>query len=138
MTRMKGGRKLNGLNTSLCKVQQKLFALLQVDVIVNSISQDFSTNSSIASGGAAAALVSAAGPNLVQELRQKNSSKTIPFGTVLVTKGHNLNCAEVFHGALLPWYSKGSGTTNQPDIVSIYLISLFGAFDESYICINAN
>uniref|UniRef100_K1RLU6 Acid ceramidase n=1 Tax=Magallana gigas TaxID=29159 RepID=K1RLU6_MAGGI len=81
-----------------------------VDVIVNSVGQDLAMTS-----GSCSAIVAAAGPNLAKELLQNNTS--LPYGKVAVTKGYNLKCAEVFHGALLPWYSKGAGNTNQPDIV---------------------
>lgn len=81
-----------------------------VDVIVNSVGQDLAMTS-----GSCSAIVAAAGPNLAKELLQNNTS--LPYGKVAVTKGYNLKCAEVFHGALLSWYSKGAGSTNQPDIV---------------------
>jgi hypothetical protein len=68
--------------------------------------------------GVASALVSAAGPNLLSELQQKSSGR-IPYGTIAVTKGHNLKCAEVFHGAILQWYSKSTTAAKQPDIVCI-------------------
>lgn len=89
------------------------FVNLKVDVIVNSVGQDLAMTS-----GSCSAIVAAAGPNLAKELLQNNTS--LPYGKVAVTKGYNLKCAEVFHGALLSWYSKGAGSTNQPDIVSFH------------------
>ncbi|XP_061184931.1 uncharacterized protein LOC133192944 [Saccostrea echinata] len=83
-----------------------------VSAVVNAIGQDLNMNSASSS-----ALVSAAGPNLVQELHQKCPKNNIAFGFIAVTKGYNLKCSEVFHGALLSWYAKATGNTTQPDII---------------------
>ncbi|XP_062602556.1 protein mono-ADP-ribosyltransferase PARP15-like [Saccostrea cucullata] len=104
---------INGINVNISvgTLQDQ-----KVDVIVNSIGKDLSIDSAVSS-----ALVSAAGPNLVQELRQTCFGK-IPFGFVAVTKGYNLSCKEVFHGALSPWTSKTTGSKQEPDTVLEYFV----------------
>ncbi|XP_062602530.1 protein mono-ADP-ribosyltransferase PARP15-like isoform X2 [Saccostrea cucullata] len=81
----------------------------KVNVIVNSVAHDLAMTS-----GTSAAIGSAAGPWLSQELAQ-NYPQGINHGDIAVSKGHNLSSNEVYHGTLLPWYSKRSGSTKLPD-----------------------
>lgn len=89
------------------------FVNLKVDVIVNSVGQDL-----VMIFGFCFVIVVVVGFNFVKELFQNNIS--FFYGKVVVIKGYNLNCVEVFYGVLLLWYFKGVGNMNQLDIVSFY------------------
>lgn len=86
---------------------------LKVDVIVNSVGQDL-----VMIFGFCFVIVVVVGFNFVKELFQNNIS--FFYGKVVVIKGYNLKCVEVFYGVLLLWYFKGVGNMNQLDIVSFY------------------
>lgn len=68
--------------------------------------------------GSAAAIAAAAGPGLAAELTQANP-QGINHGDVIVSSAHDLtNIKKIYHGPLLPWYSKRSG--KPPEDVSIF------------------
>lgn len=86
-----------------------------MDVLVNSVP----TNLGLTSRGAAA-IAAAAGPNLATELTTNNPNG-VKHGDIVVTGGHDLsNVKEIYHGALLPWYSKRAGGTKPPEDASIF------------------
>ncbi|XP_061184934.1 uncharacterized protein LOC133192948 [Saccostrea echinata] len=81
----------------------------KVDVLVNSVTPDLGMTA-----GTAAALATAAGVGMTNELTQ-NYPKGIQHGDIAVTTGHEMTSVkEIYHGALLPWYSKRSGSTKPP------------------------
>lgn len=91
-----------------------------MDVLVNSVP----TNLGLTSRGAAA-IAAAAGPNLATELTTYNPNG-VKHGDIVVTAGHDLaNVKEIYHGALLPWYSKRSGGTKPPEDASIFKECLY-------------
>lgn len=69
--------------------------------------------------GSAGAIAAAAGPGLGSELTTSNPNG-LKYGELVVTAGHDIaNVKEIYHGALLPWYSKRAGGTKPPDDASI-------------------
>ncbi|XP_061184932.1 protein mono-ADP-ribosyltransferase PARP15-like [Saccostrea echinata] len=80
----------------------------RVDVIVNSVAHNLEMTQ-----GAAAAILAAAGHGLETELSQ-NYPNGINHGDIAVSDGHNLKCDKVYHGVLLPWYSKRSEYSKLP------------------------
>ncbi|XP_062602537.1 protein mono-ADP-ribosyltransferase PARP15-like isoform X1 [Saccostrea cucullata] len=74
----------------------------EVDVIINSVAHDREMTQ-----GAAAAILEKAGNRLQDELT-KNYPSEIKHGEIAVTNGYALKCKKVYHGVLLPWYSKRS------------------------------
>lgn len=82
----------------------------KVDVLVNSVSTKLGLTS-----GSAGAISAAAGPGLASELTTSNPNG-LKYGELVVTAGHDIaNVKEIYHGALLPWYSKRAGGTKPPD-----------------------
>lgn len=96
-----------------CLLNWIFFVNLKVDVIVNSVGQDL-----VMIFGFCFVIVVVVGFNFVKELFQNNIS--FFYGKVVVIKGYNLKCVEVFYGVLLLWYFKDVGNMNQLDIVSFY------------------
>lgn len=79
---------------------------------MNSVSTDLGMTS-----GTAAAVSAAAGSGMTNEIAQ-DYPNGITYDDVAVTSGHNLTTVKkIYHGALLPWYSKRSGSTKLPDEV---------------------
>lgn len=107
------------------------FVNLKVDVIVNSVGQDL-----VMIFGFCFVIVVVVGFNFVKELFQNNIS--FFYGKVVVIKGYNLKCVEVFYGVLLLWYFKGVGNMNQLDIVSFYkqYVQCKKILDIVYILLN--
>ena len=74
----------------------------QVDAIVNTTSPDFD----LKNGAVSKSILDAAGKNIQKEI--KANAHNALRGEIVITKGHNLKCKAVFHGALEGYDEKGS------------------------------
>uniref|UniRef100_K1PDC3 Poly [ADP-ribose] polymerase 14 n=1 Tax=Magallana gigas TaxID=29159 RepID=K1PDC3_MAGGI len=80
----------------------------KVDVIVCSGPE----NLKLKNGGMAESLLQAAGPGLQTECDQKYP-QGIQSGDLAITRGHNLQCQFVYHGAIPKWGTAGTPTPKQ-------------------------
>ncbi|XP_063405420.1 protein mono-ADP-ribosyltransferase PARP14-like [Mytilus trossulus] len=80
-------------------------AKMQVDVIVNTTSQDLQLNQS---GAVSASLLKHGGNSILQECQDQYGGTNLAFGDIAVTSGGLLNCQYIFHGALPQWKRDGS------------------------------
>ncbi|CAC5399477.1 unnamed protein product [Mytilus coruscus] len=82
----------------------KDLAQMQVDVIVNTTSQDLQLDRS---GAVSASLLKHGGKSILQEC-QRYKGTILDFGAIAVTTGGLLKCKSIFHGALPEWKRDGS------------------------------
>lgn len=69
-------------------------------------------NLQLKNGGMAESLLQAAGPGLQTECDQKYP-QGIQSGDLAITRGHNLPCQFVYHGAIPKWGTAGTPTPKQ-------------------------
>ncbi|CAG2228086.1 PARP10_14_15 [Mytilus edulis] len=106
-TASRGGR--DGLTVAQhipqIEVVIKDLAQMQVDVIVNTTSQDLQLDQS---GAVSASLLKHGGKSILQECQRQHRGTLLDFGAIAVTTGGSLKCKFIFHGALPEWKRDGS------------------------------
>jgi len=88
-------------------INDTMSILLQVDVIVNSVSRQLQ----LANGAVSQSLLQNGG-NIIQTECQQNAPDGLQFGDVVMTSGGSLNCRYIVHGACCPW-DGGQGGSEQ-------------------------
>ncbi|KAK2838175.1 hypothetical protein Q5P01_015387 [Channa striata] len=78
------------------------------DVIVNTIADDMNLNQ----GAVSKALLEAAGPRLQSAVHAEAKAPKLQFGDVVITKGFELSCQNVFH-TVCPNWDNGAGKAEE-------------------------
>ncbi|NXX20130.1 PAR14 polymerase, partial [Podargus strigoides] len=86
----------------------------RTDIVVISVARDLQLDN----GPLAKALLSKAGPKLQTGLKEEGLGKTAEEGSVLKTKGYNLDCSFVLHAVVPAWSQKHSSQKVLGDIIT--------------------
>ncbi|NXE90764.1 PAR14 polymerase, partial [Menura novaehollandiae] len=83
-------------------------------IVVISVGKDLQLNK----GQLAKALLSKAGPMLQRSLNKKGLGRTLEEGSVLKTKGYNLDCSVVLHAVVPAWTQRHTSSKVLGDIIT--------------------